>query len=479
MAAGRLAPFFSCFQVPPIMRRISLCFFLLSVAFACLPAIALADTRKPNIIYILADDLGYGDLSCYGQTKFATPNLDRMAAEGMRFTQHYAGSTVCAPTRCVLMTGLHTGHCVIRGNAEVQPIGQQPMPGDTVTLPKLLKAAGYATGAFGKWGLGYPGSEGDPLNQGFDEFFGYNCQRNAHTYYPTWLYDNDQQIELDGKTYAHDLIMDRALQFIRDHKDQPFFCYLPVTIPHAAMQVPEQYSAPFREKFPQFNGQIGRYAGTEVDNAVAAFAGMMTKLDEDVGRVLALLQELKLDENTLVMFSSDNGPHVEGGHQPDFFASSGPLRGKKRDLTDGGIRVPLIARWPGQIQPGKESSLISAHWDMLPTLCQLAGAQVPSDTDGISLLPTLLGAGKQPQHDYLYWEFHERGGKRAVRFGPWKGVQVQMKNNPDAPIAIYNIEEDIDESEDLSEQHPELVAKVRKLFDEAHVPSERFAWGFE
>jgi len=450
-----------------------------SLLVTLLSTVGVAETTKPNLIYIMADDLGYGDLSCYGQEKFSTERIDQLATQGMKFTQHYSGSTVCAPTRCALMTGLHTGHCFVRGNAEVKPIGQVPMPAGTVTLPKLLKEGGYKTGAFGKWGLGFPGSEGAPTNQGFDVFFGYNCQRNAHTYYPTWLYDNEKQIELDGKTYSHDLIMQQALQFIRNNKDNPFYCYLPITIPHAAMHVPAEYSDPFRSKFPEFEDTIGKYKGPTVKNPAAAFAGMMVKMDEDVGRVVDLLRELQIDDKTLVVFTSDNGPHMEGGHQPEYFDSNGPVSGHKRDLTDGGIRVPMIAYWPGKIAAGSTSDLISAHWDVLPTFCELAGVEIPKNVDGISFAPTLLGQGEQRQHEYLYWEFHERGGKRAVRMGPWKAVQIKMNNDPDAPIAIYNIEKDIDESDDLAAQNPQLVAKAKALFDEAHTPSEEFPWGFE
>ena len=278
----------------------------------------------------------------------------RLAKEGLRFTDHYAGCTVCAPTRCVLMTGLHTGHSYVRGNREVKPEGQAAIPGDTVTVAKLLRQAGYATGAFGKWGLGAPGSEGDPTNQGFDTFFGYNCQREAHSYYPTHLWSNTTKVPLDGKTYSHDLIMVEALKFIRSHQQGPFFCYLPVTIPHAAMHVPEEYAAPFRRQFPQYEDKIGKYRGPDVKNPAAAFAGMMTKLDEGVGQIMNLLKELDIDQHTLVMLTSDNGPHREGGHVPDFFNSNGGLRGHKRDLYDGGIRVPLIARWPGVVPAGRE-----------------------------------------------------------------------------------------------------------------------------
>ncbi len=424
----------------------------------------------PNIIYILLDDAGYGDLSCYGQKRFATPNIDRLAEEGMKFTQHYSGSTVCAPTRSVLMSGLHTGHTPVRGNKEARPIGQHPLPAATFTLAEALKEAGYATGAFGKWGLGPPGSEGAPGKQGFDRFYGYNCQRNAHRYYPTWLFDDAEKIELDGETYAHDPIMAEALKFIRAHKAGPFFCFLPVTIPHAAMQVPEGYAAPFRKQFPQFEGKVGRYAGTKVNNPAAMFAGMMTKLDEDVGRVLALVAELGIDGDTVLMLSSDNGPHLEGGHMPDFFDSNGPFRGHKRSLHEGGVRTPLLARWPGKIGAGGVSDHISAHWDLFPTLCELAGRGTPAGLDGISFLPTLLGEGEQGQHEYLYWEFHE-GGARAVRFGRWKAVQKGIRKADDPPVELYDLEADPGETKDLAAKHPELVARARDYFKAAHSPS--------
>ena len=415
----------------------------------------------PNIVYIMLDDAGYGDFGCYGQKKFATPNIDRLASEGMRFTQHYSGSTVCAPTRCVLMTGLHTGHSFIRGNREIQPEGQQAIPADTVTMPKLLKAADYATGAFGKWGLGAPASEGDPTKQGFDTFFGYNCQRQAHTYYPGHLWDNTTKVPLDGKTYSHDLITEQALAFIRKHREGPFFCYVPATIPHAAMHVPEEYSAPFRKKFPQFEDRIGKYRGPKVKNPIAAFAGMMTKVDEEVGRILALLKELDIDENTIVLFSSDNGPHRESGHDPVFFNSNGGLRGFKRDLYEGGIRTPLIARWPGRIEKESTSLHISAHWDLLPTFCELAGAHTPEHVDGLSLVPTLLGqSGNQKQHEYLYWEFFERGGKRAVRFGSWKAVQQNLHKNADGPIEIFDLSTDLAETNDVAASRPEIAARA-------------------
>ena len=447
------------------------------------PLQAKDDAKKslrPNIVYILLDDAGYGDLSCYGQSHFETPNIDRLAREGMKFTQHYAGCTVCAPTRCVLMTGQHTGHCYIRGNKEVRPEGQAAIPDETVTLGELMQQADYATGGFGKWGLGAPGSEGDPVNQGFDEFFGYNCQREAHTYYPDHLWHNTEKVMLDGKTYSHDLIMKHALDFVRNHQDKPFFCYLPVTIPHAAMHVPDSYADPFRKKFSQFNDKIGRYRGPEVMNPIAAFAGMMTKLDEDVGRLLDLLAELDIDDNTIVMLTSDNGPHVEGGHDPKFFDSNGPLRGFKRDLYEGGIRAPFLVRWPGRVPEGSTSDLLSAHWDILPTCCELAGVEPPKDIDGISLVPTLLGhASEQTPHKYLYWEFHERGGKRAVRFGNWKAVQLELNKKKNPPIELYDLSKDIGESNNIADSHPQIVHEAKTMFEQAHTPSKIWPFPFD
>ncbi|MEC7448540.1 MAG: arylsulfatase [Planctomycetota bacterium] len=436
-----------------------------------------AEGEKPNLVYLLLDDAGYGDLSCYGQQKFATPNMDRLAAEGLRFTQHYSGSTVCAPTRCCLMTGVHTGHSYVRGNREVRPEGQSPMPSDIVTLPRLLKQAGYMTGAFGKWGLGAPGSPSDPAHH-FDVFFGYNCQREAHTYYPKHLWNNFEKVPLDGQTHSADVIMSEALEFVRANQEKPFFLFLPVTIPHAAMHATEEYLAPFRKKFPQFENKVGRYANTETKNPIAAFAGMMTQVDAHLGQLMQLLDELNLDDRTLVMLSSDNGPHKEGGHDPKFFDSNGPLRGHKRDLYEGGVRAPLIARWPGKIAEGNESAMISAHWDMLPTFCELAGVAVPQLVDGVSLVPELTGqSDKQRQHEYLYWEFYEQGGKRAARFGDWKAVQLNVNKDKNAPIELYFLPEDIGETNNVADDHPEVVARAIKIFADAHTPSEFWSFG--
>ena len=460
--------------------RPTLSFFLLACLSIAAAGARSEATSQPNIIYILLDDAGYGDLSCYGQTKFLTPNIDRLASEGMKFTNHYSGSTVCAPTRSVIMSGLHTGHTPSRGNREIKPVGQFPIPATTFTIAEALKKAGYATGAFGKWGLGNPGSEGDPIHQGFDRFFGYNCQRNAHTYYPTWLFDDLRKIELDGKTYAHDLIMDKAVEWIDRQHENPFFCFLPVTIPHAAMHVPEKYAAPFREKFPEFENKVGRYGNNKpfAKNPAAQFAGMMTALDEGIGRVLKSLKKHQIDQNTIVLLSSDNGPHKEGGHMPNYFNSNGGLRGFKRDLYEGGIRCPLLVRWPGKVEAGSTSNHISAHWDLFPTFCELAGINPPEGLDGISFLPTLLGK-EQEKHEHLYWEFYEGGGKRAVRIGKWKAVQNQVnRKGKDAPIEIYDLESDRAETSDLAAQNSELIARIQKIFERSHTPSPlwKFKW---
>ncbi len=436
-----------------------------------------AGGRKPNIIYIMADDLGYGDLSCFGQKKFQTPHLDRMAAEGVKFTDYYAGSTVCAPTRCVLMTGLHTGHSHVRGNRAAKPEGQAPMPADIATVPRMLKKAGYVTGMFGKWGLGAPGSTSDPTRH-FDVFYGYNCQRLAHTYYPTYLWHNDKKVPLDGKTYSADLIAAQALQFVRDNKDRAFFAYLPLTIPHASMHVPEDSHAPFRKKFPQFENKIGRYSGPTVTNPIAAFAGMVTRMDGYIGELLALLKELGIDENTLVTFTSDNGPHREGGHNPDFFDSNGPLRGYKRDLYEGGIRVPFIARWPGKIEPGTTCDYPCAMWDVMPTCAALAGIEPPAEIDGISYLPALLGQmDKQKKHKFLYWGFYERGGKQAIRMGRWKGVRNNVGRAPDSTLELYDLQADIGETANIAAEHPDIVKQLDDLMTSAYTESPLWSFG--
>jgi arylsulfatase len=439
-----------------------------------------AEPRPPNIVFILADDLGYAELGCYGQKKIRTPNLDRLAAEGIRFTQHYAGCAVCAPSRCVLMTGKHTGHAHIRSNAEVQPEGQRPIPADSVTVAKLLKARGYATGAVGKWGLGPPGSEGDPNKQGFDLFLGYNCQRHAHNHYPTYLWRNDKKVPIEGnpggptgKQHSHDLFEAEALQFIRDHKAGPFFLYVPFTIPHMAMQVPEDSLKEYLGKWddPPYKGGKGYLPH---DHPRAAYAAMVTRMDRSVGRILALLKELNLDERTLVMFSSDNGPGDNyGGIDSVFFESAGPLRSYKGSLYEGGIRIPLIARWPGHIKAGGVSDLPSAFCDLLPTCCELAGANLPAGIDGISYLPTLVGAGQQKPHPFLYWEYHGSGGQQAIRIGDWKGVRQNLHKGQ-TDLQLFDLAKDVGEKNDMAAQQPDMVQRMVRMMAEQHTPSALF-----
>ncbi|MEW6234582.1 MAG: arylsulfatase [Candidatus Omnitrophota bacterium] len=409
---------------------------------------------KPNIIFILADDLGYGDLGCYGQKTIQTPSIDRMAQEGMRFTDCYAGSTVCAPSRCCLMTGYHTGRARIRGNK------RHPLLPQDVTVAEVLKDAGYATGIIGKWGLGAPNDSGIPNRQGFDYWFGYLDQARAHNYYPDYVWKNEERFFFEKWTYSHDAFAAEAHDFVKRNRANPFFLYLAYTIPHAFNEggvngMPIPSDAPYsKENWPQ---------------ASKNHAAMITRLDGDVGKLFTLLKELGLDENTIVFFSSDNGPHKEGGADPNFFDSNGPLRGIKRDLYEGGIRVPMIARWPGKIQAGAASAEPWAFWDFLPTAAELGGANVPTAIDGLSMVPALTS---QPQrrHNYLYWEFYERGFDQAVRMKNWKGV----RHGIDAPVELYNLSGDLGEERDIAAQHPDIAAEIAAIMNNAHVDSELY-----
>jgi len=450
------------------------------------------EKKLPNIVYILADDLGYGDLGCYGQEKFTTPNIDRLAANGMLFRQHYTGCTVSAPSRSSLMTGQHTGHTPIRGNKEWDPEGQWPLPAASVTVAEMLRERGYTTGAFGKWGLGFVGTEGDPNLQGFDEFFGYNCQRLAHIYYPFHLWHNNEKILLhendSGKKgiYSTDLIHKAAIDFMTNNRDKPFFMFYPTVIPHAELFAKDEYMERFRGKFdpeksykgtddgPTF--RLGPYGSQPEGHA--AFAAMVTQLDDYVGEIIEKLRELNLEDNTIVMFASDNGPHLEGGADPDYFNSNGPLRGYKRDMYDGGIRTAFIVKWPGKVKPGSVSDHVSAFWDVLPTLAEISGSVIPDGVDGISFLPELTGK-KQKKHEYLYWEFHEQGGKMAVRMGDWKAVKLNVDKTPGGTVELYDLSADIGETNDLSASNPELVEKLEKLMDDAHTPSDIFPFADE
>lgn len=447
---------------------------------------------KPNIIFILADDLGYGDLSITGQTKFETPNIDKLTKDGMLFSQHYSGSTVCAPSRSTLMTGLHTGHTFIRGNKERRPEGQHPIDASVVTVAEVLKSNGYVTGAFGKWGLGYPASEGDPNNQGFDEFFGFNCQRLGHNYYPYYLWENQTKVSLHGnkgkntKTYAPDIIHEKSMEFLEKHKDTTFFMYYPSIIPHAELLVPDSLLTKFRGKYlPEkvYKGvddgkgyRKGPYGSQK--EAHAAFVAMIYLLDKQVGEIRDKLVKLGIAENTIILFSSDNGPHIEGGADPDYFNSNSVFKGYKRDLYEGGLRVPLIVYWPNKIKANSTSSHVSAFWDFLPTVCDILDVEPTKYTDGISFLPELLGK-EQEKHDYLYWEFHARGGKQAVRLNDWKGLRLNMTNNPDAPIELYNLVSDPGEENNIAKENPLIVKEIIDIMNKEHTPSEIFSFNYE
>jgi arylsulfatase A-like enzyme len=464
--------------------------------FSCLALVSCtAESRidgPPNIVYILADDLGYGDLSCYGQKKFSTPNIDRLAAEGMLFTQHYAGCTVSAPSRSSLMTGLHTGHTPIRGNKAWIPEGQWPLPDSSVTIAEILKSRGYVTGAFGKWGLGFIGTEGDPNDQGFDNFFGYNCQGLAHNYYPYYLWHNQEKIVLPENsgtgtgTWAPDIIQEKALEFIENNRDKPFFLFYPNVIPHAELFAPEEYMNMFRGKFLPEKSYIGIDSGPRFrlgpygsqPESHAAFAAMVTRLDDYVGEITAKLKELGLEKNTIVMFTSDNGPHLEGGADPDYFDSNGPLKGYKRDLYEGGIRTPFLVKWPGKVRPGSGTDHISAFWDVLPTIAEITGAEITVATDGISFLPTLLGKD-QKQHQYLYWEFHEQGGKAALRMGNWKAVKRDIEKLPHGETELYDLQADIGETNNVAALYPDIVKKIDSLLIRARVRSQTFPFSCE
>ena len=420
--------------------------------------------RKPNIIFILADDLGYGDLGCYGQKKIRTPNLDRLAAEGIRFTQAYSGSTVCAPSRCCLMTGLHTGHAHIRGNALV------PLRPEDKTVAEVLKEAGYATGLVGKWGLGEPDTAGIPNKKGFDCFYGYLNQAHAHNYYPDYLWKNTEKVRLGNEVekgvavrraeYSADLFTKEALAFVEEHRREPFFLYLAYTIPHANNEAGKQgMEVPGDEP----------YTGESWPQNEKNFAAMVTRMDTDVGRLLEKLQELAIDRDTVVLFTSDNGPHKEGGHDPTFFASSGPVRGTKRNLTDGGIRVPMIVRWAGRIPAGTVSDQVWAFWDFLPTAAEIAGAPGSDGIDGISMLPCFLGR-PQKSHEYLYWEFFEGGFQQAVRLGDWKGIRKGL----DGKLVLYNLKTDLDETDDVADANPDVVKQIEAILKSARTDSAAF-----
>ncbi len=472
----------------------------------------------PNIIFILADDLGYGELGAYGQERIETPNLDALAAGGMIFTQHYAGAPVCAPSRCVLLTGRHLGHAAIRGNDEwasrgevwdypkaVQDPGlegQRPLPGDIPTVGSLLQTAGYRTALVGKWGLGAPLTDGIPNNRGFDFFFGYNCQRQAHTYYPRHLWKNREKVWLENdlvvpgtkldpeddpmdpesynryrlESYAPDLMQQEVLGFIRSNRGKPFFLYYATPIPHVPLQAPVRWIEYYLKIFgdePPYDGSQGYFP---CRYPRATYAAMISCLDEQVGQIISLIRELDLEDQTLVIFSSDNGPSYNGGTSSVWFDSAHPFKSEygkgKGFVQEGGIRVPMIASWPGTIQPGKSTDHLSAFYDVLPTLCEVAGVPVPSGTDGISFLPTLLGEAQQDRNEYYYWEFPEYGGQIAIRMNNWKGIARDIHERDEIIFELYNLEKDPLEEHDLSTQFPEIVDTFQRIIRTEHEEAE-------
>jgi arylsulfatase A len=459
-----------------LMKRFIPIFFL----FFSLPVIAQKNVR-PNIIFILADDLGYGDIGCYGQQKIETPNIDRLAKKGIRFTQFYSGSTVCAPARCSFMTGLHTGHTAIRGNVTLKPEGQVPLPDSAVTISMLLQKAGYATAAFGKWSLGFITSSGDPQKKGFNEFYGYNCQTLAHDYYPDHLWHNHERIDLPGNlksdsVYSADLIHQQAMNFLNGKRDQPFFLYLPYTLPHADVVAPhdsvyDYYVKKFGEqpKPEPKNNDADKHHFDPYPHA--AFAAMVARLDKYVGEIMQLIKDKGMEENTIILFASDNGPHREGGGDPAFFNGGGGFKGIKRDLYEGGIREPFLVYWKGKTKAGSVVSTPCILYDLFPTFLELCKTSFKGRTDGISLLPAILGV-KQKTHSYLYWELHESGGKQAVRMGNWKGVKLNVSTEGASALELYDLEKDPQETNNVAAQKPGIVQQMQRIIKEAYVPNK-------
>ncbi len=453
----------------------------LTAAFLTLGIVTYSYAEKPNFIFVMADDLGYGDLGCYGQLVIQTPRLDQMAAEGMKFTQFYAGNTVCAPSRSVLMTGHHMGHTQVRGNATGDMLVQS-LRDEDVTVAEVLKSAGYSNALIGKWGLGEVGDPGFPLKQGFDRVFGYLNQVHAHNYFPEFIWDNETKMPLRNVVqnsdnryggfvggyatkridYTHDLFVEEALEFVNAHQSEPFFLYLSLTPPHANNEATKMNGN--GAEVPDY----GIYTDRDWPDPDKGQAAMITRLDGDVGRLLDQLHRDGMAENTLVFFTSDNGPHDESNHNLDRFKPSGPLRGTKRALYEGGIRVPGIAWWPGTIESGTTTDHIAYFGDWMATTAEIAGAKIPNDVDSISFAPTLRGhATEQKSHEYLYWEFYEQGSRQAVRFGDWKAIRQPMLTGD---IELYNLATDIGETDNVAGSHPDQIKKAAAMMDEAHTP---------
>lgn len=440
---------------------------------------AYAKDRLPNIVFVLADDMGIGDLGCYGQTKIKTPNIDRLAEHGLLFTNHYSGSTVSAPSRCCLLTGKHTGHSFVRGNKGVNtPEGSfdLALPDSELTVAELLKKKGYKTMCVGKWGLGGPNTEGSPINQGFDYFFGYLSQSAAHRYYPEYLYENDKRVYLDGKVYSHFIIMEKGLNFIKENADSPFFAYFAVTPPHADLDYPDlsQYDGKFPET-PFINNK-GKGFKTQM-KPKAAYASMVSEVDKNVGQIISLLEKEGILDNTIIIFSSDNGVHCVGGNDPDFFDSNGPFRGYKRDLYEGGVRAPYIVSWPKVIKEKRKTDNISAFWDFLPTVADIVGEKAPDNIDGVSFLPVLKGADKNPvQHDYIYYEFYEQGGKQSILKDGWKLVRLNLSKPNKLKEELYYLPSDIGEKNNIIEQNKDKADELRELMSKVRTESSDFQW---
>ncbi|MCP1385233.1 arylsulfatase [Runella salmonicolor] len=480
--------------------------FILAVGYVSVSFMPPAN--KPNIIYIYADDMGYAELGCYGQQKIRTPHLDKIAAEGIRFTQHYTSTPVCAPARCQLLTGKHAGHSYIRGNYELGGFadslegGQMPLYPGTFTIGRMLQQSGYKTACIGKWGLGMANTTGNPNQQGFDYFYGYLDQKQAHNFYPTHLWENGKSVPLNntyidvhrrltpetatkeafayyrGNDYAIDKMSEKALSFVRENRNRPFFLYLPFTAPHVSLQAPasavEEYIGKFEEK-PYLGQQ--NYASTPQPRAT--YAAMITHMDKQVGALMQLLKDLKLDDNTIVMFSSDNGATFNGGVEAAFFRSVSNLRGLKMDVYEGGIREPMIARWPGRIPAGKVTDLVSVQYDVMATLAEVVGYKQPLDTDGVSFLPTLLGQkDKQKKREFIYWEYPEKGGQLAIRMGNWKAVKTNVRKNRKGPWELYDLSKDQSEITNVAAQHPELLRQFDAIVQREHVPSHLKEWEF-
>ncbi len=438
--------------------------------------------KQPNIIFLLADDLGYGDIGCYGQQKIATPNIDQLAKEGLSCTQFYSASPVCAPARTSFMTGLHTGHTPVRGNKTIGLEGQTALPDSTITFPMLLQKKGYNTAAFGKWGLGFIGTSGEPTKKGFDMFYGYNCQAKAHNYYPDHLWQNSLKIDFENNpdehtVYSADLIHKKALDYLANQNSKPFFLFLPYTLPHGDLSVPHDsiyqfYVTKFNEapllKPSNYKAKEGKWFEPYPH---AAFAAMVARFDKFVGEINATLKSKGIEENTIFIFTSDNGPHSEDGGDPKYFNSTAGYRGIKRDVYEGGIREPFIAKWRGKIKANTKSDFAFALWDMFPTFLNIAGVKSPQKIDGISVLPLLLNKPQTP-HKSLYWELGEAGSKQAVRMGDWKAIRLNVIKNNNSPVELYNIKDDPFEKNNVASSYPDIVEKLIKLLEESHIPNK-------